>query len=212
MKKIFFNDRFIAFGSNDEIAEHVVKSDIYELKSFIDIPYLLNKFLYHSPKNELYVSCKDEIATFVVFCDLFEMVFAGGGLVRNANNDVLLIYRYEHWDLPKGKQETGENIADTAIREVEEECGIKNVKIGDFLTETYHCYSTNGRLFMKRSFWYQMFCDDLILVPQATEDIEKVKFVPINELSEYLNSMYASIREVLIEAGLVNGELLMAKN
>ena len=202
MKKIFFNDRFIAFSGDAEINEHVAKSNIYELKSLTDIPYLLNKFLYSNQENELYITCKNEAETFVAFCDLFEMVFTGGGLVRNANNDVLLIYRYEHWDLPKGKQEAGENIADTAVREVEEECGIRNVKIGDFLTETYHCYSIDGRLFMKRNFWYQMFCDMQIPVPQAAEDIEKAKFVPVYKLSEYLNSMYVSIREVFVAAEL----------
>jgi hypothetical protein len=45
MKKIFFNDRFIAFGSDDEINEYALKSEIYELKSLTDIPSLLNKFL-----------------------------------------------------------------------------------------------------------------------------------------------------------------------
>lgn len=205
MKKIFFNDRFIAFACDAEINRHVVKSNICELKSFTDIPQILNKFLYGDEENELYITCKDEVETFVAFCDLFEMVFTAGGLVRNANNDVLLIYRYEHWDLPKGKQESGENIADTAIREVEEECGIKNVKIGDFLTETYHCYCIDKRLIMKRNFWYHMFCDTQITpVPQTSEDIEKAEFVAINKLPEYFNSMYASIREVFIVDGLYN--------
>ena len=202
MKKIFFNDRFIAFGCDAEINKFVATSDIYELKSFTDIPTLLNKFLYNSEKNELYVTCKDEAETFVAFCDLFEMVFTGGGLVRNTNNDVLLIYRYDHWDLPKGKQEADENIADTAVREVEEECGIKNVKIGDFLTETYHCYSTDGRLFMKRNFWYQMFCDALTPIPQAAEDIEKAEFVPVDKLPDYLDSMYASVREIFLTSNV----------
>ena len=206
MKKVFFNDRFIALCSNSEIDENVAKSNIYDLKSFIDIPYLLNKFLYSGDENDLYIICKDEAETFVAFCDLFEMLFTGGGLVRNANNDVLLIYRYDHWDLPKGKQEAGENIADTAIREVEEECGIENVKIDDFLTETYHCYCMNGRLIMKRNFWYQMFCDASTLVPQTAEDIEKAEFVPIDKLPEYLSSMYASIREVFIAAKLESNE------
>jgi 8-oxo-dGTP pyrophosphatase MutT (NUDIX family) len=203
MKKIFFNDRFIAFCNTAEINRQVVKSAVHELKSLTDIPYLLNRFLYNGEENELYITCMDETETFVAFCDLFEMIFAAGGLVRNANNDLLLIYRYQHWDLPKGKQETGENIADTAVREVQEECGITNIKTGEFLTETYHCYSMDGRLFMKRNFWYKMFCDTQTPVPQTTEDIEKAEFVPVHKLPEYINSMYASIREVLIADGLI---------
>ena len=35
---------------------------------------------------------------------------AAGGWVENENREVLWIYRLDHWDLPKGKLETGENI------------------------------------------------------------------------------------------------------
>jgi len=203
MKKMFFNDRFIVFSCDDKISEIAANANIYVLNSLTQLPDLLHKFLYYSSEKELYVISSNEDETFVAFCDLFDMIFTGGGLVRNSRGDVLLIYRYEHWDLPKGKQETGENITDTAIREVEEECGISNIKLGDFLTETYHCYSFNGRLMMKRNFWYEMFCNAETLTPQTSEDIEKAEFVPVDKLSEYINSAYASIREVFIVAGLV---------
>ncbi|MDR2292438.1 MAG: NUDIX domain-containing protein [Prevotellaceae bacterium] len=203
MKKIYFNDRFIAFGSLPAIHKKCGTADIYELREFAELPNLLNKFLHCATENEIYVSCKNEDETFVAFCDLFDMIFAGGGLVRNSDGDVLLIYRYQHWDLPKGKQEPGENIADTAVREVKEECGISNPVSGKFLTETYHCFLLNGRLMMKRNFWYEMLCNAEIPVPQKNEDIEKAKFVPINKLPEYFNCMYASVREVFVAAGLM---------
>jgi 8-oxo-dGTP pyrophosphatase MutT (NUDIX family) len=205
MKKIFFNDRFFILDSNSEvngIHEHE-EDDIYELHRFEELHNLLNKFLYESKQNRFYVICKDEDEAFVAFCDLFDMIFAGGGLVRNSGGDILLIYRYGHWDLPKGKQEDGENIAFTAIREVKEECGISNIVSGNFLTETYHCFSMNGKLIMKRNFWYEMFCDSAVLIPQKTEDIEKAEFVPADKLPEYINCMYASIREVFAAANLL---------
>jgi 8-oxo-dGTP pyrophosphatase MutT (NUDIX family) len=203
MKKIFFNDRFIVFGCHSEISERYSISDIYELNEFTELPNLLNRFLYNPTQNEFYVSCKNEDETFVAFCDLFDMVFAGGGLVRNSNGDVLLIYRYGHWDLPKGKQESGENIAHTAMREVMEECGISNVELGNFLTETYHCFEMNGRFVMKRNFWYEMFCNAENLIPQQAEDIEKAEFVSIDKLPEYFDYMYASVREVFVAAALM---------
>ncbi|MDR0754044.1 MAG: NUDIX domain-containing protein [Prevotellaceae bacterium] len=203
MKKIFFNDRFVAFGCRSEIYKKCATADIYELCELAELPNLLNIFLHNSAKNEIYVSCKNEDETFVAFCDLFDMIFAGGGLVRNSNGDVLLIYRYQHWDLPKGKQEANENIADTAVREVKEECGISNLIPGNFLTETYHCFLLNGRLMMKRNFWYEMFCNAEIPFPQKNEDIEKAEFVQVNKLPEYFKYMYASIYEVFVAAGLV---------
>lgn len=204
MKKIFFNDRFIALCSNSEISDCDAESEICELKSVRDIPFLLRKFLCAGNNGSTYIICKAETEAFIAFCDLFEIIFAGGGLVRNTNGDVLLIYRYGHWDLPKGKREKGENIAETAVREVKEECGIENIKTGDFITETYHCYTLpGGRLAMKRNVWYQMFCDSVVPVPQADEYIEKAEFVQLNKLPEYFNLMYASIREVFFTANLL---------
>jgi ADP-ribose pyrophosphatase YjhB (NUDIX family) len=206
MRKVFFNNRFIAFGCDVHISKNRADSDVHELQTVTELPDLLRKFLHNFAENELYVLCKNEDETFIAFCDLFNMIFTGGGLVRNSRGDVLLIYRYEHWDLPKGKQEIGENIAHTALREVEEECGISNIKLGNFITETYHCYSENGRLIMKRNFWYEMFCDADILTPQTAENIEKVEFVPVARLPEFISNTYASIREVFIAAELVRSE------
>ena len=42
---------------------------------------------------------------------------------------MLFIYRFNKWDLPKGKLNKGEKKQDCAIREVEEECGICNLQI-----------------------------------------------------------------------------------
>ncbi|MDR0420669.1 MAG: NUDIX domain-containing protein [Prevotellaceae bacterium] len=202
MKKIFFNDRLFILDSNSEILK-TQEDNIYELHQFSELHNLFNKFLSELETNEFYVICKDEYTAFVAFCDLFDMVSAGGGLVRNADGDILLIYRYGHWDLPKGKQEDGENIVHTAIREVKEECGISNIMMSNFLTETYHCFFMNGKWMMKRNFWYEMFCDSETLIPQEAEDIERAEFVSTDKLSEYFNDMYASIREVFFAANLL---------
>lgn len=68
--------------------------------------------------------------TFDALCALFTPINAGGGLVQNAAGEYLLINRHGLWDLPKGKQEEGEDIALTALREVEEECGISSLEQG----------------------------------------------------------------------------------
>ena len=46
---------------------------------------------------------------------------AAGGLVFNAHEELLMIERWDRWDLPKGKVEKGESLPDAAWREVEEE-------------------------------------------------------------------------------------------
>jgi 8-oxo-dGTP diphosphatase len=56
---------------------------------------------------------------------------AAGGIVlrRGSHGDweVLLVHRprYDDWSLPKGKADAGERDEDTALREVEEETGIR---------------------------------------------------------------------------------------
>jgi len=58
-------------------------------------------------------------------------VRAAGGIVlrrgRDGDWEVLLVHRprYDDWSLPKGKADPGERDEDTALREVEEETGIR---------------------------------------------------------------------------------------
>ncbi|MGF1926130.1 MAG: NUDIX domain-containing protein, partial [Bacteroidia bacterium] len=68
---------------------------------------------------------------------------AAGGLVENAKREYLFIFRNKKWDLPKGKVEKGEKIKVAAVREVEEECGVKIERRGKRLCKTYHVYDLN---------------------------------------------------------------------
>ena len=54
------------------------------------------------------------------FLSFFTLIIAAGGIVKK-NNQILMIYRNNKWDLPKGKIEDDEEIKTCAIREVKEE-------------------------------------------------------------------------------------------
>ena len=59
-------------------------------------------------------------------------VSAGAIVFRKEKNQIyylLLHYQSGHWDFPKGHIEKGEKPEDTVRREVEEETGIKDIKI-----------------------------------------------------------------------------------
>ena len=55
------------------------------------------------------------------------MVEAAGGAVVRDDGSVLLVHRpgYDDWTLPKGKLDPGESFEQAALREVEEETGIR---------------------------------------------------------------------------------------
>ena len=127
-------------------------------------------------------------------------IIAGGGVVVNENNQVLFIYRRKKWDLPKGKLDPGEDIKACAIREVMEETGIRNLTIGNLIIVTTHSYEENGMNMQKETHWFEMKAstvDNPILTPQLEEDIEKIEWVSLENLEEYLSETYTSIQQVL---------------
>ncbi len=71
-------------------------------------------------------------------------VSAAGGLVVDGAGRLLVIRRLGKWDLPKGKVERGEGVEEAAVREVQEECGLKAVTLVKPVTSTWHTYERKG--------------------------------------------------------------------
>ena len=79
------------------------------------------------------------------------------GIVYNNSQQILMIFRNNFWDLPKGKLELNEKIEDCAIREVEEETGVKELIITSKMPITYHTYELNNKPILKCTYWFKMF-------------------------------------------------------
>lgn len=125
----------------------------------------------------------------------YTIIRAAGGLVLN-KGEVLLIKRFNKWDLPKGKLDKGERPKVAAVREVEEECNIK-VKLGKRICHTWHTYKQNGKRILKKTYWYKMYCiDDSNMQPQIEENIEATEWMNEKELREAFYNTYPSIRDV----------------
>lgn len=132
-----------------------------------------------------------------------QLIKAAGGLVRNAQGDFLFIYRNKKWDLPKGKVEKGEKMKEAAVREVEEECGVKILAYDKILCKTYHIYEMNGNVVLKKTNWYPMTVKGQPkLIPQKEEGITKAGWYGRDELKPLLSNTYLLILDVL-EAGKV---------
>ncbi|MBK8363027.1 MAG: NUDIX domain-containing protein [Bacteroidetes bacterium] len=132
------------------------------------------------------------------FISKYILIEAAGGLVKNKEGKFLFIFRNGKWDLPKGKAEYDETPEMTALREVEEECGLKNLKIEKVLTKTFHTYKEKGKLILKKTHWYLMTIDEYQkLIPQTEEGITEVKWVAENRIErEVLVNTYASIKGI----------------
>ncbi|HEX2128448.1 MAG TPA: NUDIX hydrolase [Solirubrobacterales bacterium] len=68
---------------------------------------------------------------------------AGGVIVRrrpNGEREVAVVHRprYDDWSLPKGKLDPGEDFATAALREVEEETGLRCELRGELEPVRYH--------------------------------------------------------------------------
>lgn len=142
-------------------------------------------FLYHPDLKVLWKKFKN----------YFIIERAAGGLVRNCKGDNLFIFRLNRWDLPKGKIEKGESKKEAAIREVKEECGLREVAIEKKLPKTYHIFERNGRDTLKITQWYLMQTDDSgHLIPQIEEDITEVCFKDKMNTVEALENTYGNIK------------------
>jgi 8-oxo-dGTP pyrophosphatase MutT (NUDIX family) len=132
------------------------------------------------------------------FLKLLPNVVAAGGKVLNSEGKILFIKRNGKWDLPKGKAEKKERIEETAIREVEEETGVKKLRIVKPLDMTYHIFKRNGRYRIKITYWFEMLTDyNGKLIPETSEGITKVKWLGKKKAQKALMNSYANIRGLI---------------
>ena len=133
------------------------------------------------------------------------IIKAAGGLVENAKGGFLFIFRNKKWDLPKGKVEKNEKLKVTAVREVEEECGVKIERREERLCKTYHIYELNGKVILKRTNWYKMYVKGAPkLIPQVEEGITDAEWVTASEVKEKLKNTYPLILDVLMAGNLIS--------
>jgi 8-oxo-dGTP pyrophosphatase MutT (NUDIX family) len=85
-----------------------------------------------------------------------EVRAAGGVIVRDGRVAVVHRPRHADWSLPKGKLDDDETWEQAAVREVEEETGIRARIVGELESARYR--DSRGRPKMVR--WYRMEVDD----------------------------------------------------
>ena len=171
----------------DELNTHTIKSMIHEMQELeVHAGVFFNPDL-----NELKKA----------FWKKFTIIKAGGGLVLNEKNKLLMIFRRGKWDLPKGKLDDGETLEQCAVREVGEETGLTKIKLISPLLTTFHTYHEGSRFILKESYWYDMKVEGKqILQPQTEEDILETKWVTIKEAQKLFPQCFPSVIDVIKKA------------
>jgi 8-oxo-dGTP diphosphatase len=124
-----------------------------------------------------------------------EIVRAAGGLVRRSGPDgaieIVLVHRpaYDDWAFPKGKLLRGESEPDAALREVEEETGLRCRLMREIGTTSYR--DARGR--PKTVRYWEMTAVGGVLAP--ANEIDNARWVALADASALLT--YARDRKLL---------------
>ncbi|MBR47386.1 MAG: NUDIX hydrolase [Flavobacteriaceae bacterium] len=195
MYKVFFNQKLI-----------LLTTDIISPKEdspFFYVKFTNKKFVVQMLKSKkvkmLYLYHSKEDKLWYYFLNMFKLIEAAGGLVRNLKtNHFLFIFRNKKWDLPKGRINKNEEVQKAAIREVEEETGVENLSITKPLNTTYHIFKRNRKYRLKKTFWYLMETDyNGELTPEIKEGIEKAIWIDKKLIVSFKSQMYQNINLII---------------
>ncbi len=107
---------------------------------------------------------------------------SAGGIVLYKNNVLLLKKFNGTWVLPKGRVESGEELFQTALREVYEEGNVKadlSVYV-DSIEYTYYNYVKNRKV-NKTVHWFLMTSKNNACAPLKREGFVKASYINVNE-------------------------------
>jgi len=196
MYKVFIKNKPLFFIENDEDISRLDSQFVHTCNSTAQKKTILDQ--HSSSENPVYVQGDRFDEVWGLFFGNYKTVQAAGGVVINNKNQVLFIFRNGFWDLPKGKVEDDEAIEVAAIREVEEECGIRKPRIINKALVTYHTYDTYGENCIKPTHWYLMQYDgDEELLAQEEEGITNVQWVNQEDIASKMLNTYSSIIDVI---------------
>lgn len=201
MYNVYMNDRVLRFaGLHDSVGKADVVLKLKGDETAAHIAVLVAAFEKNTQTENLVLHSLHIDHTWNTFCSRYQVMEAAGGIVLNANNELLMIFRNGKWDLPKGKIEPGEDPDTAAIREVYEECGIGYLKLQKQLQTTFHTYPFKDQQVLKKTHWFLMTTDDAeVPVPQVEEGITEAKWQNRAGLRQALKNSYASIVHLLKE-------------
>jgi 8-oxo-dGTP pyrophosphatase MutT (NUDIX family) len=193
MYRIYINDTALVIA--DDLPAGLVTYQQIDAQAFDFLKFY--RMAKTNPGSVNVIVTKDPKGFFKKMRKPFLVIKAAGGVVRNDENHFLFIFRKGKWDLPKGKLDDGEKTKKAAVREVEEECGIKVSKLGDLLCKTWHVYEEKGQVVFKKTTWFNMKAKNQNLVPQLEEGITEVRWVASGDFDFIKQNTFPLIRDII---------------
>ena len=126
---------------------------------------------------------------------------AGGVVLRRINGQIhalLIKDPYGNWGLPKGHLEGAEGPSEAGLREVCEETGLSDVRLGPSLRTIDWYFRLRGRLIHKYCTFFLMVSASGDPVPQESEGISACTWFPLLEAVDTVD--YENAREVVRDA------------
>src|SRR5690606_20516068 len=128
-------------------------------------------------------------------------ISAGGVVYRRGPGGIEIIIgkasSYQRWVLPKGLVNPGESYEETAVREVEEEAGVKVRLIAPLGEPERYIYTARGvRVFKEVHYYLMEYVDGS--EQDHDKEMDEVRWVPIDEALSLL--AYESARNVVRRA------------
>lgn len=194
MYRLFCNNKtLICRNFFEQYLDVNVNDDVYSTQAFDNTFDRVKKWLEESDEN-IEINDVDNDILAAVIKKIFRFAPAAGGLVL-INNAIAAIERNGIPDLPKGHIEKNESPDEAALREVREETALSNLSIIKQLPSTFHCYLLNNQWTLKKTSWFLMKSDDEFKPkPQEEEGISKVYLLNKDNVNEFLQKTYSSIR------------------
>ncbi len=134
MYKVFVNEKRLSISKSPIPIE---KNLPYEETTTLEIAIDL---LENTSTSEINIYGENLEQIWEELTGMLRVVEAAGGIVFNQENKILFIHRLGRWDLPKGKIEPEESLENAALRELEEETGLTELILEEFVNTTFHIY------------------------------------------------------------------------
>lgn len=128
-------------------------------------------------------------------------ISAGGVVYKRESNHIYILLiedRYCKLTIPKGKQEPGESLAETALREIKEETGVDGQVVQPLDKVHYQYHSVKRGLIHKEVTYYLVECIGGQLAVQE-EEINQAFWAELEEAYGLLQQKGYANNEIIIE-------------